>query len=740
MNDTLNFRVSSALKDIIGRDLITDDYIAIFELVKNSYDAHASRVDIFFNNISEGTKSSIIIKDNGKGMGFDDLKNKWLFVGYSAKKEGSEDKDYRDKIYQNRQFAGAKGIGRFSCDKLGKKLKLETTKSMEKTQVLLTNWESFEKNMKDEFMEIEVSHSILNQSSYGLKHGTVLEISELRSIWDNDKLNYLKNSLAKLINPSNSIKERPFEIYITCEEKGILEEKIENFIFEALEIKTSKIVVEISKDGKTISTELKDGGTLIYKITENNPFFPYLYDIKVKVFYLNQSAKLTFSNRMGVITKDYGSVYLYKNNVRIYPYGEPGEDPLKLDLRKAQKSSIYIGNKDIIGRIEILGKNDEFKESSSRGDGFQKNETYDRFLKFYHNKVVERLEKYVIDVQKWGDGNFLSIEDNLDSINHDELKTKITDLIAKLTNSEEIIDVKYDSDFINIINDNSSESATALVKNLYRLAKNTGNDKILDVASKTEKRIAELLSAYKEVNKVAVKATKELEDRVSENLFLKSVKSQDLDEVVSFLHHVGISAGIIDNYLTGLYNKVKRGQEINNDKLLEILKIVVFENKKIQNISKFATKANFKLYTDAIELNLDEYLKEYIGNVVALATNLGITISFINNNTKPFIGKFRPIEINILVDNLFSNSKKAGATKFDIELNQVKGNLIISFIDNGKGIEKEKMEDIYRYGFTTKTEGAGIGLYHVKEIVDRFGGKLNVKSELNKGTIFEIIL
>jgi hypothetical protein len=66
-------------------------------------------------------------------MSLDDLKNKWLFVAYSAKKDEKEDeelesderyKDYRNKINLKRGFAGAKGIGRFSADKIGENLKL----------------------------------------------------------------------------------------------------------------------------------------------------------------------------------------------------------------------------------------------------------------------------------------------------------------------------------------------------------------------------------------------------------------------------------------------------------------------------------------------------------------------------------------------------------------------------------------------------------------------------------------
>ena len=105
--DKVQFKVSSAIKDLVGKDLIRNDNIAVFELVKNSYDAFASKVVITFES------DKITIADNGKGMTFDDLKNKWLFLAYSAKKDGSEDAEdekqqsYRDKI--GRHYAGAKG-------------------------------------------------------------------------------------------------------------------------------------------------------------------------------------------------------------------------------------------------------------------------------------------------------------------------------------------------------------------------------------------------------------------------------------------------------------------------------------------------------------------------------------------------------------------------------------------------------------------------------------------------------
>ena len=151
MPKDMQFKVSSALKDIIGRDLINDDLIAIFELVKNSYDAHATRVDIYFENLYTDNPS-IKIVDNGKGMSFDDLQNKWLFLAYSAKKDGTEDDgtDFRDKINTKRTYAGAKGIGRFSCDRLGSKLLLETTQKNTNTEILDVDWEKFEEDAKKE--------------------------------------------------------------------------------------------------------------------------------------------------------------------------------------------------------------------------------------------------------------------------------------------------------------------------------------------------------------------------------------------------------------------------------------------------------------------------------------------------------------------------------------------------------------------------------------------------------------
>jgi DNA mismatch repair ATPase MutL len=78
---SVKFRVSSGLKSIIGRDLITNDFVAIFELVKNSFDAHATKVKVVFE-LEKKETAAIYIIDNGKGMSDVDIRKKWLFVAY----------------------------------------------------------------------------------------------------------------------------------------------------------------------------------------------------------------------------------------------------------------------------------------------------------------------------------------------------------------------------------------------------------------------------------------------------------------------------------------------------------------------------------------------------------------------------------------------------------------------------------------------------------------------------------
>jgi len=743
MSSDLQFRISSGLKNILGRELITDDFIAIFELVKNSFDAHASEIEIAFENINK-PNGKIIISDNGKGMNYDDLINKWLFVAYSAKKDGTEDLDYRSKLQSKFFFAGAKGIGRFSCDKLGSKLRLVSTKDEKNksTEEIEVDWTKFEQDSKEEFINVSVKHQTLSENPSKYKTGTLLEITSIRSdsVWDEDKILKLKRSLAKLINPFDDNQKRKFKIKIIADEfsdydssqtesNRMVNGVVENNLLDILQVKTIKIVSKVLNDGKQISTELSNNGTWLYRILEKNIQFNLLHDILCELYFLDRKAKNNFTRLMGMKAGEYGSVFLYKNGIRIYPFGEPGEDSFSLDRRQQKRLGDYVGTSELIGRIEISGENIEFKETTSRGDGLIKNTSYEQLQTFFIEKVIEKLESFKINIFKYG----IDI-DEFENTQHS--KEKIVKLIADITGADNIISIEFNPNLLQIITDTQEESSSAksLIKSIEEIARKSDNQQLFDNIKKIKNTLDDAIVIADLAEDDLKEKEKEIKEGVSQNLFLKSLKSQEFIDLVSLMHHIGISSGIISNHIKILNYKLDKGIEITNEELREAIGILNLENHKILSISRFATKANFKMNAESQRLDLIEFITQYIQNIARTFNNdIEITLHF--NNQDKFQTSFKPIEMTIIIDNLINNAKKANARKLDIEIKSENDMLFAIFSDNGIGISPRSKKKIFDFGYTT-TGGSGLGLTHVREILQNINGKIDLIDKEGDGAAF----
>ena len=396
--EQIPFRISAGLKDTIGKELITDDNIAIFELVKNSYDAGAKNVQIIIKDTRSlnHKDSKIIIADNGEGMSKNDMYAKWLFVGFSEKKpekdlKKPEEKNasYRDKIKRKRIYAGAKGIGRFSSDRLGRYLKLYSKKQNEKKfNTLDVDWKLFEDVQGKEFQTIMTYYNTVSKIpehiyAKDLAQGTILEISNLHEKWDKDKLLKLRRYIQRLINPSQDQNNLDFKIEIIADEYKTTDESkkdyervngtVQNFVFEKLGIKTTHITCKIQD--AVITTRILDKGELVVEFEESNKY-GWLQKVDASLFYLNPDAKRAFTNLMGVEPVRYGSVFLYRNGFRVYSYGDEGNDWLSLERRKGQGYARFLSTREVMGRIEITGQQNDFKELSSRSEGLIKNAAY----------------------------------------------------------------------------------------------------------------------------------------------------------------------------------------------------------------------------------------------------------------------------------------------------------------------------------------------------------------------------
>lgn len=767
MANTETFKISAALKDLIGKELITDEFVAVFELVKNSFDANASKVEVIFENNYEPKNARIIIKDNGKGMNYDDLKNKWLFVAYSAKRLGKENEDYRDKIKTQRVFAGAKGVGRFSCDRLGRFLNLITIKDEPKPKIenLVVNWEDFENADDEEFVNIKVTHKVLTENAYKIKKGTVLEITGLRDNWDRDRILRLKKSLAKLINPNQENDSDNFEIEIISKdeltldkEKGKKGEKkndleivnglVKNSIFETLEIKTSNILVQISPKGDYIETTLQDRGDLIYYLREKNPYKD-LKNIGVYLFQLNRSAKGNFTRLMGMEPVKYGSVFMYKNGFRVYPYGEAGEDVLSIDKRKAQGFNRFMGTRDLIGRIEISGEQPELRETTSRDGGLVKTQTYHNLVEFFYEYVLKRLETYVVNIIQWGDER---VNKDTGEVTPElwakDVKIQILELISGFINSKDIIDIQYDKDFLKIISEKQNKSVDKIVKNITKVAAKSGNPEMVKEAKKIEKAVREIkadadrdkANAAKEEEK-RKETEKKLDYVVSQKNFLQKDISDDTKNLESILHHIGLTTNFIKKDIENLVKAINSNASKNE--LQTIVKRLSQQNEKITSFSKYFKKVNFNIHSNKLDVDVISFTNEYIENVYKLRDDLRINRELLNVKINMPKGlehkiKFNPIDMIIVLDNLISNSSKHGASKVELTWTNSGKSIQLSFKDDGKGIADNILDSIFDFGFTTSRRGSGIGLYHVKEIIESLNGTIEVNNKLSKGVEFLI--
>lgn len=129
------------------------------------------------------------------------------------------------------------------------------------------------------------------------------------------------------------------------------------------------------------------------------------------------------------------------------PYGEPGADIFNIDRRKAQGYNRYLGTRDLMGRIIILGDNPNFIETSSRDGGFIRTKAFDELYDFYIKFAHIPLEKYVVNLIRWGDES-ASGESAISPI---DIKDKILKYITDYEKKGELISASINDSLFSII-------------------------------------------------------------------------------------------------------------------------------------------------------------------------------------------------------------------------------------------------------------------------------------------------
>lgn len=823
----INFDVKTGMKSIIGRDLITDDFIAIYELVKNSYDAYAKFVTITF------LPDEIILSDNGKGMSNLDLKTKWFAVAYSAKKDGSEDENSRDVPHLNnlksrRFYAGAKGVGRFSCDRLGNNLQLQTKNSRDnELWEVNVDWNKFEEDAKQSFGDIKIPMEISDEKvsfPEGKPHGTILRISSLNSVWGEIKLIELKRSLEKLINPFSKNTDFKVEIiadnFIASDINRIDSQKINgvinNSILKVLDIKTTQINISV-KNAKIV-TKLIDRGNLIYHIEEVNENEELIDDLDISLYYLNRSAKINFGKIMDIEPVNYGNVFLFKNGFRVQPYGNVGDDSWGLDKNKTQGYGRFLGSRELFGKIELITeKFNEFKEVSSRAGGLVETSGKKLLFDLFEDKALKRLERYVSGVL-WGEAfkrkNYFinesvalevrrSLKDDKDKDTYEDIRDNIgskidfVNLIKSLSDDSDIKIVAYDKQLVNLVNEKLSIVQPKFLSDLERIAEKTNDSSLLDQIKLTEENFSLLLKQKEEAElreveerrkrivaeeralaeeqrrieaerrayseelrrkdaeiqtekkerervqaendklkaekrafeeaeqrKIEQERNKALNDQLSiesqKNQYLNSTRKTLSDDAEQLVHSIDLYVGNASTYINTLLKDADIDSVIK-DSLYQIKNNI----DKALKVSSIIIKSNFDYKHTSQRVNLPKYINEYLADLSLSWKGLKISVE---NNFDHF-SFLNPIEIDIIFDNLVSNSVKAKAKQIIVCFEKPSPKrLIVHYSDDGHGVSERLSNNpgsMFELGVRESVEkGSGIGMFDVKKRMENLKGEI----------------
>lgn len=212
---------------------------------------------------------------------------------------------------------------------------------------------------------------------------------------------------------------------------------------------------------------------------------------------------------------------------------------------------------------------------------------------------------------------------------------------------------------------------------------------------------------------------------------MRSDVTKDVQQLENLQHHITHTSNLISEIALQAIDAIK-----NNDLDLAIKKIdkLLIKNEEIATLSNFVSKAKFDTKVKKINGDIIAFINEYIVNVYSTINKKPIIE--IDDYSKHYTMKFVPLEIIIIIENLLRNSIDAKADKVKITWD-IGEHPILIYRDNGNGISDDILKHIFDYRFST-TGGGGLGMCHIKDIVQKMNGKIIVNNKLKKGVEFKI--
>lgn len=727
MSKPLKIKPYARLLTMLGDQLIRNEQVALSELIKNAYDADASWVKVTFDGFDEDYKpncdAKIIVEDDGHGMSAEVIENHWVNPATPVKRLGKLSGTARQTA-AGRIIQGEKGIGRFALLKLGRDVHMVTrpggSADENVVDMKLDRFnEDFVLDDRAMFLDelvvdlatrpasalIEEPIDLGGKSRTRRPQGTRIEISPPKGRWNLEKVKKVVGDLGRLqsiFNPDGSdiaaeadsvgavTAEADFTVYIYrngeyqslgTEQRGQLDALIlNNTVFRiegrydeaerAFDFKIGNVSQRLS-----VTDPVLTGMRVFREYLERQGIKPdeveqlrtecgsFGFSFYVFDFSADASGKRELDKEERALIKDH-RIYLYRDGIRVYPYGDPDDDWLLIDVRRGTvRASEFLSNDQVVGYVNISQEaNPELRDKTSREGLVDTGKPVDDFRSLLQTFLAWVRAKPFANYKARGKTS-------------KDVETFRTGKVQELL-------------------DEAAAAATAD-----------------GVPAAVKEKLTEVGREYKAERRYLVQRAENTEHLAGVGL---SVEAASHDLMIA----IGRAISTLDklNVLTqgdGPVDKVALGAE-----LMSVRGLLSFIQSQLSDMQLLfrSTKQRRK---NIRVIDLVEKVTK-IFDTLLKRNKIDVEVVTIGS---PLVAKTTDAVLLQLLLNLFDNSvywlqSSNGARKIEIQLNGEDGTL--TFADNGPGFLDEDIPYVFEPFYSGKgDEGRGLGLYIARQLLER---------------------
>ncbi|MFB7147833.1 MULTISPECIES: sensor histidine kinase [Streptomyces] len=679
------------------------------ELVKNAYDADASRVVLCFSGDLQEGQGELAVLDDGSGMTAETVTSIWLEIATPHRMRART-------TSRGRRVLGEKGVGRFAAARLADSMTLISRQTDEPNEVVVAvDWRQFR---DPEVYLDEVELDVIEQAAVDFydsgrvasqwervslprrSNGTLLLLGGLTRSWEEADLLALRRDLSRLITPPDVDGNHDFEIVLDLPQE-----------FEAL-AGPIEPPTELMNPPYRLSGSVSADGTADLEITlpGRDPYLhrvkldrnvqhrgaggmlasgPFSIDLRVYDRDRDAISQLTATGGLNLSTKQFrdlldqrAGVSVYRDGFRVLPFGERGDDWLTLDSRRVNNPAMRLSNSQIIGTVSISADaNPDLRDQTNR-EGLLQGPAYDG-LRGAVTEIIAELESARFEqrrpkrVERRGRGLFddIDIADVAEAVRRSHPNDRA--LAAVVANAERRISAGV-------------EHVREVLARYQRLA---------TLGRLVDEVVHDGQSSVGRIRRVT---------RDADRMLAGSGACELRDEAVGFVSTVDRQA----DYLAQLFKRIAPfgGRRRGRPKKVSMLETI---NSAVDVLASRAAKVGAEVT---------------VGGVDEIVT-------------------LDPAELQEVVINLLDNSlywlqhvpKGSRCVDLTVERLEEDGALALVIDDSGPGVPTEIRASIFEPYFSSKPDGGGLGLAIVGErVADAYDGALHLIDSRLGGAAFRV--